>query len=37
MYEDQLKLKGDSEAKEKDQPRKDVRKSKNKMSQKRKR
>jgi hypothetical protein len=37
VYEDQLKLKGESEAKEKDQPCEDVRKSKNKMSQKRKR
>jgi len=32
-----LKLKGESEAKEKDQPCEDVRKSKNKLSQKRKR
>jgi hypothetical protein len=37
VYKDQLKLKGENEAKEKDQPCKDVRKSKNKMSRERKR
>lgn len=37
MYEDQIKLKGESKAEEKDQSFKDVRKSEDKMSQERRR